>query len=287
MGILKLKLLGVNAYVPHTDGQALLAVLPNASSLGTSPAGALDGTSLKQHVPFLWEKTEKSGRFSVVLPRVFLGARLSFVLGGTTTEPNFKAVSDLDSKCWLDVDPDLLKAAADDRMAGQVVITRGVATLPPANSCNKAWSLGSFTKSLEPVINELTVEIQGVDSIKAVATPWVNIDPRDLYDRQNIGANETVELRVGNFCAEDVLDWPRNSVAGRVRDRDFKWIYGLSRRATLPAWLSYGLPVPVVEGSSIHDHITTSSAFEDFWGGGGGAGCECNGCVDKPGTFSY
>jgi hypothetical protein len=287
MGVLNLKLLGINVYVPHIDKTALLVVLPNASRLGTSPVGALDGTSMKQHLPYLWEKKEKAGRFSVILPRVFLGARLSFELTGTPTGLDLSAVSPIATNGWLDVDPDLLKAAPDDRIAGQVLIKNGAIAVPAAGTCNKVWSLGSFKQSLDQVVHDLTVRIEGVDSIKAIATPWVGVDPKVIYENPKLAADDKVDLQVGNFCAEDVLDWPRNSVMDRTEDNDFKWIYGLSRRTTLSTWISNGLPVPIVDGSKIHHDSSTSQAFKDFWGGGGWAGCECNGFVDKPGTFSH
>jgi hypothetical protein len=287
MGILTLKLIGVNAYVPHTDGKALLAVLPNGSRLGTSPANALDGTPLPRHLPFLWERTvDANGNFSVITPQPFPGARLSFQLTGTPTALDMSAVTPLSAQGWMEVDANLLNAAPDDRIAGQVLIKNGLASVPPSGTCNMVWSR-SFGNSLAPVVHDLTLTIDGVDSITATATPWVGVNPEDIYDRPKLGANETVELLVGNFCAEDALDWPRNSIAGRINDNDFKWVYGLSQSADLPTWISSGLPVPIVDGSEIHDDFTPTFAFSRFWGGGGGAGCECNGFIDKPGTFSY
>jgi hypothetical protein len=288
MGTLRLKLLGVNAYVPHTNGKALLAVLPNASRLGASPAGSLDGTPLSCHLPFIWEYTIASGNFSVGRPEVFPGARLSFDL---TYDPDpdlldLSAISPLATKGWLDVAPSLLKAKADDRLAGQVLIQAGTVSVIEKD-CDKAWSR-TFGGSLDTVVIGLEVLIKNVKSIRAIATKWVGTgDPeKEVFRRVNIGERE-IELRIGNFCAEDALDWPQNSDAsGRVRDADFKWIYNLSKSSKLHAWINGSLPVPVVKGSQIRDNFTPSFAFEKFWDGGGGAGCQCNGCIDKSADFS-
>ena len=289
MGILTLKLLGVNAYIPHADGRALLAVLPNGSRLGTSRATALDGTPLPRHIPFIWEKTvDLAGDFSVHKPKLFPGARLSLRLGGTPVPLDLSEVLPIAASGWLEVDPVLLNAAADDRLAGQVLITTGVVKVPPSGSCNKVWSLGSFGKSLAPVVHGLTVTITGVSSISALAISWVGVAPRMLYECSCLAANDRVELHIGNFCAEDALDWPRNSVAGRINDNDFKRIYDLSNSSELAQWIASGLPVPIVDGSEIRDNDTPSEAFKKATsGGGGGAACECNGLIDKPRTFSY
>jgi hypothetical protein len=287
MGTLRLKLFGVNAYVTRTDEKALLAVLPNASRLGASPAGALDGTPLPRHLPFIWEYTKEFGNFSVGRPEVFPGARLSFDL---TYDPgpdtfDLSAISLLATKGWLEVAPSLLEAKTDDRLAGQVLIQAGTVSVIEED-CVKAWSR-TFDGSLDNVIIGLEVLIRNVKSIRAIATKWVGTgDPeKEVFSRPDVG-NQEVELRIGNFCAEDALDWPRNSdVSGRVHDTDFKWIYGLSGSNKLPAWISGTLPVPVVKGSPIRENFSPSFAFEKFWDGGGGAGCQCNGCIDKPANF--
>ena len=288
MGTLKLRLFGANAYVPHTDGKALLVVLPNASHLGTSPTMALDGTPLPQHVPMHWNfTTDLNGNFSVTRPELFLGSRLIFQLGGTPTPLDLSAISPLVAQGWLEVDPALLNVAADDRLAGQILIQSGVVSAP-MTGCNKAWSR-TFNNSLDSVVPELQVLIQGVSSIKVTALRWVGTgSPKDVFDQPTVGAGDTVELRVGNFCAGDALGWPRNSDAsGRVHDADFKWIYALSKSASLPTWINGGLPVPVVDGSAILENDSPSFAFGRVWGGGGGAGCQCNGCIERPANFIY
>lgn len=289
MGTLKLRLFGVNAYVPHTNGNALLAVLPNASCLGTSPKKALDCTPLPRHLPLIWEHKLEFGNFSVCRPEVFPGARLSFDLtyDPSPETPNFSAISQRATEGWLEVAPSLLEAKADDRLAGQVLIQAGTASVIEKD-CAKAWSR-AFDGSLNTVIIGLEVLVKNVKSIKVIATKWIGTgDPKkEVFSRADIG--EEIELRVGNFCAEDTLDWPQNSDAasGRVHDTDFKWAYGLSKSDKLPTWISGGLPVPVVRGSQIRENFSPSFAFEKVWDGGGGAGCQCNGCIDKLAEFQY
>jgi hypothetical protein len=291
MGVLILNVVGVNAYVPHTDENSLLVVMPNASRLGTSPAGALDGTPLARHLPFLYEETaDADGNFSVTVPKPFPGARLSFLLDGTPSPPdlNLSAITPIAQKGFLDLHANVLTATPDSRVSGQVLVTAGVVGIfnppPPPATCDPAWSRVGFPASLDTVVPGLTIRIEGVTLVQATAVTWVGAGSFEIYNRL-LDDDEEVQLYVGNLCAEDALDWPRNSVAGRIHDNDFKWIYGLSNSADLPDWINDGLPVPVVNGSPIQDHFSSSQAFNSFWGGGGGAGCECNGCVDRPRTF--
>ncbi len=288
MGVLNLNLVGANAYVPHTDGKALLAVMPNASRLGISASGALDGTLLTRHVPFIWEETVNAdGVVSVSVPQVFLGARLAFNFD-VSPALDLSAIMPIAQAGWMDLDDAVLRASSNDRVSGQIVITSGVVgilRLPPP-SCNPAWSRANFPYSLSQVVPGLTIKIDNVTSVSATAATWVGAGEHPMYSRL-LKNGEEVQIYLGNLCAEDVLDWPRNSLANRAHDNDFKWIYGLSKHPELPEWVAGGLPVPIVRGSGIQETDVPSVAFSSFWGGGGGAGCECNGCVDKPRTFSY
>ncbi len=296
---LLLHIVGAGAFVPHLDGKALLAVLPNATGLGRSPAGAHDGSTPARHLPILWEnQVDANGVTSYGTPRIFPGARLSFELKGTFPGLDLSAISPHSSQGWLAVDPAVMTAMPDARVSGQVLITAGTVT-PYAQKaemdCYSEWSSASFQQSLAPVVGGLTVKAPGVTSVTARADRWVTdspmIQPQDeepitLFQR-DLKDGDMVELFLGNCCAEDILDWPRNSVGSKSRDNDFKWVYNLTRPDDLGMWLRAGLPVPVIQGGAIDADIDPLAAFAACWGGGGGAGCECNGMVVQPFNFSY
>lgn len=287
MGVLTINVVGVNVYVPHTTGGSLLIAMPNASRLGISPTEALDGTPLARHLPSIWEEAvDANGNESLLVPKIFPGARLLFQLGGTPSALDLSAIMPIAQHGWLDVAPNVLSATPDSRVSGQILVTHGTVGIfqPQGGACAPRWSHEGFSKPLEQVVPGLTIRIQGVNSVTATASTWVGAGQQQVYTR-TLGSTERVELYAGNLCAEDSLDWPRGSVANRANDNDFKWIYGLSGSADLPAWINMGLPYPVVRGSAMHHFLTPIEAFRAFWGGGGGAGCECNGCIDRPTQF--
>jgi hypothetical protein len=294
-----LHIVGAGAFVPHLDGKALLAVLPNATGLGRSPAGAHDGFAPARHLPVLWEnQVDSNGVTSYGTPRIFPGARLSFELNGTFPGLDLAAISPHSSQGWLPVDPAVMTAMPDARVSGQVLITAGTVTpytQIAAMTCYSDWSSGKFKQSLAPVVGGLTVKTPGVTSVTARADRWVTTspaitpkeeEPMPLFHR-DLKDGDTVELFLGNCCAEDILDWPRNSVGNKSRDSDFKWIYGLTRPDDIGMWVRAGLPVPVIQGGPIDADMDPLDAFAACWGGGGGAGCECNGLVTQPSSFQY
>ncbi len=161
------------------------------------------------------------------------------------------------------------------------------------------WSSGSFSQSLNPVVGGLTVTVSGVTAVKANATKWVSTNPASIkpasvapqviYQRDLSGLKDTEQITIflGNNCAEDVLNWPRNSASGRNSDSDFKWLYGLAQPSQLASWVNAGLPVPIVPGGSIDQDMDPTLAFAQPWGGGGGVTCECNGMLHAATTFGY
>jgi len=302
MAILVLNLVGVEAYVPNTDGKALLAVLPNATGLGRSPAGSHDGNRQARHLPILWEDVASTSPASIGSPAIFPGARLSFQLQGTIPALDLTVIAQAAQQGWLTVDPALLSQTPDSRVSGQILINAGTVTqfqqMQPGY-CAMTWSSASFGQSLTPVVGGLTVTIPGVTSVNAIASRWVSTNPAvpavplSIYQRDLSGLQDTdqVQLYLGNICAEDVLDWPRNSFSvgnlARNKDSDFKWVYGLAQASDLATWTDAGLPVPVVRGGGIDEDMAPTQAFAATWGGGGGAGCECNGLLHQASAFAY
>ena len=165
MAKVTLTIRGASVHVPHTDGKALLTVLPNATQLGTSPKTAIDGTPLVRHWPVLWEERdlEVDSPKWLRFPRRFLGSRLRFTFtGGTPTFPDLSAIDALAAQSWLEIDPDVLRPQHDERVAGQILITTG--TVAPSRiqrpdsrspgharssrrGASTAWSAGSPWKS--------------------------------------------------------------------------------------------------------------------------------------------
>lgn len=291
MGVLILRFRGVNAYVPSEDKSAMLVVMPNATRLGTSPSSARDSTPLPRHLPMLWNEPVSANPRVLTLtePVAFPGARLSFTLTGSPGALDLSGISHVTSNAWLEVDPLALSTTPGDSVAGQVLITHGTVTEHVPAKCNKAWPGTSFNSlSLVPVVPGIDVRIENVDSVEVIAMKWVDGgQTTELYPHRDLEADEEVNLFIGNVCAEDVLQWPRNSDGGRVQDDDFKWIFEVAQAqiASLPGAGS-PLPAPVVDGSPIHITDSPADAFLAAWGGGGGAGCECNGCGGKPKPFT-
>jgi len=295
---LTLQFRGVNAYVPHTDLQKMLVVMPNASRLGRSPSAALDGTVLPRHLPTLFDEDLAAAKRTVgfTVPAVFPGARLRLEFEPAGDRPPLD-LSDMNvhvSQAWLDVGPNLLTLPPSDRTSAQVLLTTGVVSEFVPNvggGCQKRWSEVGFTKSLVPVVAGIQVSIPNVTRVKVMAFRWVlpaesAIRDVAIYDRT---FDRDVALQIGNYCAEDIPNWPRNSNGQRSRDDDFKWIYGAAvLDAEIGERAAAGqLPVPVVRGKSgieVTDDPFGAYAF-GVYGGGGGLGCECNGCVGRPKGF--
>jgi len=278
MGTLVLQLRGVNAYVPSKDGKSLMVVMPNATRLGKSKRlNASDGTPLARHMPMLWES--KEGDTSFLNSRIFPAARLTFDLDGATTALDLASLAAIADSGWLDVDPYLLEAVPDERLGGQVLITAGVVTPLRDSKCAMKWSHDEDDRSLLPVVQGLTVTIGGVERVRATVEPWVDAGSGVVLDRV-VPYAEKLELSIGNVCAEDVLDWPRNSVDNRASDEDFRWLYLLARKRSRK---SPPLAVPNVVGSTIRHDDDVFRALDTAFGGGGATGCQCSGCVDQPG----
>ena len=195
---------------------------------------------------------------------------------------------------WFETDPALLRAVHDDCMAAQILITAGrVAPLADTvvGGCAIAWSKIGVPWSLDHIALGLTVEVEGIDSILAEAIPYVaDVDTEELFRRDSLGEDDHVKLFVGNVCSGDVLDWARNSIAGRIADSDFGWVYGLSEKREISDIIvnNEKLPIPVVNGGDIDANCPPEKAFASvLGGGGGGAGCECCSCLDKPQEFDF
>lgn len=287
MGTLIVNFVGVNAYVPHTTDNKLLVVMPNASKLGKSPQGALDGTPLVAHLPFLWERVDASGGTGTLeKPRLFLGSRVSLSFSGSPGGLNTSAIDANANAGWLGIDTNLLRPQHDDRLAAQVLLEQGtvVEYAPSGGSCTKSWYENS-SWSIDPVLSGLRVQIDNVSGVTATAFRWLDGEHKSLYQRQ-LGETEEVVLFMGNVCAGNALEWPVNAseTDGWTRDEDFKWLYRLSADQDIQRMSR--LPVPKVEGSGLHAEVNIPTAFAETWGGGGGAACECNGCADEPKAFS-
>lgn len=294
MAQVSIKLRGATAYVPHSEGDALLAVLPNATHLGMSPKTALDGTPLARHWPIFWVRTfYEDGRESLTGPNHFLGSRLSFTVNeeNTPTGADLSELEEIWDAVWLEINRSSTSRQPDHRISGQVLIDTGsVSVTQPSRilgPCRKAWSRAGLTWSLDPVILGLTVEIDEVERIELRAVPFIDVRPDDPLLAQDLEGVSRVDIEVGNVCAEDYLDWTGNAFGRRTPDSDFKWLFQLSTSDYIAGLLACGdkLPVPVVSGSTIAPYALPFAAFEQIWGGGGGVGCECEGVIDAPRAF--
>jgi hypothetical protein len=288
MGKVTLNLIGASVHVPHTDGKALLTVLPNATHLGNSPETAPDGTRLSRHWPVLWEQKAGEDQW-LTLPQPFLGARLEFVFDGSPCLLDLQGIASIATKSGgFQVDPAVLEHKHDDRVAAQILITSGrVEPLDePEENRPVSWVPDFPQWSLNKAVAGLKVEIEGVEKVTAEANPYLEKVKRwNVYER-DVAREQEVTLYLGNVCAEDVLDWARNSRNGSIDDRDFLWVYRLCEPSAIVALMTAGrLPVPRLRGTPVDAAANPAQAFQTVLGGGGLNGGECRSYLHPPLQF--
>lgn len=300
MATLKVHFVGVNAYVK--DGSAgLFVLMPNASRTGKSPAPTIPDGELTRHLPVLWERVRQAGVQVIRSHRVFLGSTLRFEVSGDGANQPFeiKGLEEAFDAPWLKVDQQLFEneesfKSVNDRLAALVHVRFGTVT-PYLHTkkadCGMKWTDPLEGRSLDPVVPGLTWTIEQVEEISVIATPWADEDPKSIYseDQEYTKRQGTVELFVGNQCAEDILQWPRQVVrvpsqggenSRRTADLDFQWLHLLAPDFKAS---KVGLePILEVNGSDLTPDLSVAEIYAANWGGGGAAGCQCNGGCGEP-----
>ena len=286
MSIVYVHLVGANVYVPHASGTRLLAVLPNATRLGESPECVADGTKPATHRPVLYEERDVDGRLALMVPESFVGSRLTFEFSPSPAL-ELSAIMPLAKEGWFDIDPIALSETPGDGVAGQVLITAGKVSVyrRRGRPCNATWRPPDLGKSLVPLVRGLTVEVPSAFRVRAWRTSWVTDETEEILNRK-VAFGKIVHLFAGNLCAEDILDWTKNSShkVRRNHDNDFKWLLALSKASAVSDYLRVNnvLPVPEVDGGPVEERHSVSEAFGTILSGGGGAACQCQGCVERP-----
>lgn len=289
MAELNILFVGVQAYVPH-DGDRLEVYLPNATKMGNSPQH-----SLPMHMPSLWQVDSASGALTDVSKlRHFPWSGVSFSFDGNPSALDLTALQQAGGTA---ADRMVVSAGrlADPRyLGGQVTLRNGTVTVQELGDpacqvqgwCDVAANDQCVTSSSSPpnypltsVVNRVHARIENVTQATIAFTSLLNPAGGTPDPVQLTGSDFDHTLVIGNPCADSVMGWAKNDVLN-FPDEDFWWLYQLVDPAPP------GRPHPLIDQrrTLISAGYSPQQVLQNIeFGGGGGIGCECMGCICEEG----